>query len=321
VARLTEIERIFERHGLGAVRSVEPLRGGQLNVALRVNGTLVLRCRGAGFSTGSLRREAAVLERIHAKVPAAALIAVGSDEVLGDYLVQSWMPGQSLLRAWLVNPDAATREWWLRQWIEAMRAIHEQRFPLPGELRDGELREYSSWRSYVESRIRKRLDVLMRTPGADRNLVIAADRYLRRNAGVLEDGPFCLIHRDLHFGNVLVEGPRLSAILDFELAEVGPPDYELDTIYRFLQEPDQFAGPELAAHVTPVRFASVWVRLRRAYPTLFVPHLRERLQLYALDRSLSCLVRAYSGRWGGGDAVDAALARITEILQGRYGPA
>lgn len=319
MGRFQEVERVFARHGLGPVSTVQPLAGGQLNVALRV-GEYVLRYRETAFATGSLPREVAVLKRLNGRIRAPEVVASGVDDLLGEYIIQRWIPGQNLLQAWLDNPDVSVREWWIREWTEAVRALHEERFPRPGELVRGELREYPSWRNYVESRIRKRLDLLMRTPAADRALVLAAERYLRRQSGVLEDGPFCLIHRDLHFANVLVEGPHLAAILDFELAEVGPPDYELDAIFRFLRYPWLFAEAGKVAGVTPARFASVWIRLKRGYPELFVaPHLRERLCLYALDHDLSCLVQAYGGRWGD-TGLEVTLRRIGEILQGRYGP-
>jgi aminoglycoside phosphotransferase (APT) family kinase protein len=303
------VARLFSRHQLGAVRSVEALAGGQLNTALRVNGRYVLRCREAARSTGSLEREAVLLGRLEGQLPTARVVAYGLDELLGEYLLQSWVPGRSLLAAWIDNPDVPTREWWLEQWIEALRVIHQQRFPKPGELPRGELKEHATWRGYIEGRVRKRLDLLLRVPAMERELLLVAERYLRRHAGALEDGPFCLIHRDLHFANVLVEGPHLAAILDFELAESGPPDYELDTIYRFLRYPSHFAEPGVASRLSPARFASVWGRLKRGYPELFnVRHLRQRLCLYAL------------GQWGGGAAADPVLRRIRDIFDGQYGP-
>jgi aminoglycoside phosphotransferase (APT) family kinase protein len=325
VSQYSAIERLFARQKLDPVREVEPLEGGRLNEVVRVNGELVLRWRAAHRSTGSLIREAAILERLNGRVRAAEHVASGFDDVLGEFIIQRWVPGKDLLCSWLEVPDVTTREWWMLQWTEALRAIHQERFPKPGELPEGRLKEYPSWRNYIESRIRKRLDSLMRIPAMDRNLIIAAERYLRRQAPVLEDGPFCLIHRDLHFGNVLVSGPHLAAILDFELAEVGPPDYELDTIFRFLRYPSQYVRGTPPHRVTPQRFASVWFRLRRGYPELFaVSHLRERLALYALDHDLSCLIQVYGTRGTGVSGSDAiiewTLRRIGEILQHRYGP-
>lgn len=316
------IDRLFHRHGLGPIRSVEPLGGGQLNNVRRVNGALVLRCREASRSTGSLVREAAVSQRIQGRIPVPELIASGVDDLLGEYLIQKWVPGRSLLEAWIANPDVATREWWIVQWVAVLRALHEERFDQPGEFRGAEFKGAVSWRKYFEDRFRKRCDLLMRVPGADRELVLAAERFSRRLAPVLEDGPCCLIHRDMHFGNVLVDGPHLAALLDFELAEVGPPDYELDTIYRFLQHPALYAEAGAAQGLTASRFASVWIRLKRGYPELFtVRYLRERLSLYALDRELSCLLQVYRNAWGQERVVEEILGRIGVILQGRYGPA
>ena len=321
ISAFPTIDRVFRRHGLSPVLSVQPLAGGRLNQAARVSGDYVLRWRDAARATGSLKREVVVLERLKGRVRAPEVLASGVDDILGEYVIQRWLPGHNLLRAWLENPDVATREWWIREWIESIRAIHTERFPKPVELIGERPREFSSWRGYIETRIRKRLDSLMRTPSIDRGLILAAERYLRRQAPVLEDGPFCLIHRDLHFAYVLVEGPHLSASLDFELAEVGTPDYELDTIYRFLTFPSLYAEPDQAAAASPARFASVWVRLRRGYPELFtVRHLRERLSLYALDHDLSALAQAYSGRWSGESAVTTVLERIRTILEHRYGP-
>jgi aminoglycoside phosphotransferase (APT) family kinase protein len=319
--RYPEVERIFARHSLGAVSSVVPLAGGQLNTAVRVSDRFVLRYREPHLSTGSLRRETVVLKRLHGRVPTAEVLASGLDDILGEYVIQKWVPGVTLLEAWLENPDVSTREWWLTQWTASLRAIHEERFSQPGEWVDGELKAYPSWRSYMETRLRKRIDLLMRVPAMDRDLVLAAERYLRRKAPVLEDAPFCLIHRDLHFGNVLVKGPQLTAVLDFELAQVGPRDYELDAICRFLRYPWFYLPAGSPARVHPARFASVWMRLRRGYPELFAaPRLRERLCLYALDRELSCLIRAYAGRWGSDNGAEAALWRLGEIFADRYGP-
>lgn len=322
------VDRLFARLNLGPVKSVERLAGGQLNSAFRINGEWVLRCREAARVTGSLKREAAIIERLAGRVPTPEVHAQGLDESLGEYLLQRWVPGQNLFEAWLTTPDVGAREWWMRQFTASLQAIHQERYPLPGDLPSGELRPASSWRAYIEGRIRKRLDQLMRVPSMDRQMILAAEKYLRRMSPVLEDGPFCLIHRDLHFGNILVEGPKLTAILDFELAEVGPPDYELDTIYRFLHSPATFAADERCAGATPARFASVWARLKRGYPELFAArHLRERLSLYALDRDLSLLQQLSVGNglaWRSNEGAEAAVAatvrHVADILQDRYGP-
>jgi len=311
------MHRIFQRAGLGEVRSVEPLAGGSLNRVTRVNGEYVLRCRPPQCITGSLEREVLVLRELGGRVFTPAVVAHGLDEMLGEYLIQRWIPGRSLLSAWLANPDVPTREWWLEQWIAGMKAIHELRYPAPGEFTPAGFQPAYTWQVYFESRLQRRVDRLMRVQNSNRALVLAAERYVRRNRGALVDQPCCLIHRDLHFGNILVDGPRLAAFLDFELAEVGPLDYELDTILRFLTAPGGFADPAQAGETTPVRFASVWVRLKRGYPELFAaPHLPLRLSLYALDRALSRLLQCHNAGWGREEAREQICQEMDSLLQG-----
>lgn len=334
LSALTPVDRLLARHGLPPARTTEPLSGGRLNTVLRLDGELVLRCRDPHRATGSLLREAALLPRLAGLLPVPEVVAWGVDDLLGEYLLQTWLPGEPLLRAWLTHPDTATREWWIEGYVQALRALQSVSCSAPGELPRAPARPgapapdpatWPSWRACVEHRIRRRLHGLHRVPGVDRELLQAVERYLRRHSPALTDGPWCVVHRDLHFGNLLVEGPRVTAVLDFELAEAGPPDYELDTLWRFLDDPAQFAEVGGAAHATPARFASVWARLRRACPPLFaVPHLRVRLSLYALDHALSSLLQLQRRRGFGepASAVEeqALLRRLGDIFQGRYGP-
>jgi hypothetical protein len=144
MSRFAEVDRLFARHGLGPVTTVQPLPGGRLNHAVRVNATHVLRWRDPSRATGSLKREVGVLKRLGGRVPAPEVVASGLDEMLGEYVVQHYIPGENLLYAWLENPDVATREWWLMEWVAAIRGIHSERFPRPGEWSNGELKEASS---------------------------------------------------------------------------------------------------------------------------------------------------------------------------------
>lgn len=317
-----EISRLFARHRLGPVDEVAAVSGGRLNQVLRVNETLILRCRPPSIATGSLAREAAVLDILNGSVRTARVIASGLDDIVGEYIIQENVPGRTLLDAWLATPDVNYREWWLTQWIAAIQAIHEHALPGPGEFCGGSLKPATTWRSYVEGRIRTRVDALLRLPGADRPMLSAVEQHVRKHGRCLYDQPAVLIHRDIHFGNVMVDGADLTAVLDFELAEAGPVDYELDAIYRFLLQPWCYVPDGKAASITSRRFATVWPRLRRAYPAPFqTPQLRVRLGMYALDHALSSMLQAYSGRWrGGAPLAESAAGSVAAVLSGRYGP-
>lgn len=60
-----------------------------------------------------------------------------------------------------------------------------------------------------------------------------------------------IVHGDLRFGNLLYDGPRLTALLDWEMVHVGDPVEDLGWVYRALWTPERaLPFPEfLAAYV------------------------------------------------------------------------
>jgi aminoglycoside phosphotransferase (APT) family kinase protein len=248
--------------------------------------------------------EVVALDESGAAVPAACLIC-------------RRVPGETLARVWL-RAGPRQREWLLEQLAALLRALHEEAFPACGDLSGGELQPAASWSDYLQARLRRRLAIVRALPGAPAALLDAVEAHARRSTTALEAGAARLVHRDLHFGNVLVEGDRITALLDFEAAVAAPPDYELDQLARFLRWPALFLtelpGVEAAA------FRGVWTGLRCAYPDLFqVSHLEARLAVYSLEYDLAALRDCLTGVWD--EAVRRhVLARMEAALEQRISP-
>jgi aminoglycoside phosphotransferase (APT) family kinase protein len=71
--------------------------------------------------------------------------------------------------------------------------------------------------------------------GGDRPPIALGLAWLR--AHLPPPGPLAVLHGDLRIGNIMVEGGRLSAVLDWELAHLGDPNEDLAfgcmTVWRF----------------------------------------------------------------------------------------
>ena len=80
--------------------------------------------------------------------------------------------------------------------------------------------------------------------------------------------PQVLVHADAHFGNLLWHNGRISALLDFEGARPAPPDLELDTLLRFLREPQLFHWPSVPVTLTARDLDGFADELAYAYPAL-----------------------------------------------------
>lgn len=309
---LGDAQRLFDRHGLGVVHSLQPRSGGQINGVYLVNGRYILRLRPEEKKAGAFVTEETLFRRLRSRLPVPVVLACDTTRELlpVDYLVCARLPGDNLVRVWLTASERE-RRWLVLQLAEVMRALHEEAFPACGGFEAGALVPASSWRAYLSHRFQRRLLRVKMLPNADRDLMRALDACWRRHEPALQDRPPVLVHRDLHFGNLLVENHRISGVLDFEAAVAGPAEYELDQLRRFLHYPALFVEPELAPSVSPALFQSVWRWLREGYPELFaIPRLEPRLALYSLEYDLAALHDGYLGRWGAG-----GLAHVLERIR------
>jgi aminoglycoside phosphotransferase (APT) family kinase protein len=314
-----DVKRVFARHGLGPVRSVERLSGGQINAAYRVNGELVLRVRPVGKDGAAFRKEQVLYERLRGQVPVPEVVALDeSGETLpAAYLICKRLPGEALAGVWLwAGPRS--REWLLMQLAVMLRVLHDTPFPACGDLPGGELQPAANWHAYLDARLRRRLARVRALPGAPHSLLDAVEAFARRAAPALSAGAPCLVHRDLHFGNLLAQGDRITGLLDFEAAVAAPPDYELDQLARFLRWPSLFLTDRPG--VTPAAFRGVWSGLQRAYPELFrSPALPARLAVYSLEYDLASLHDCLTGLWDR-SVLQHVIARMAAALERKIAP-
>jgi aminoglycoside phosphotransferase (APT) family kinase protein len=233
------------------------------------------------------------------------------------FMVCRWIPGETLARVWPTT-GLRQRRWLLTQLAEMLRGIHEVEFPACGDLPGGELRPAESWSRYLDERFQRRLAIVRALPGAPHGLLDAVEAFQRSAGGPLTAGAPRLVHRDLHFGNILVDADRITALLDFEAAVAAPVDYELDQLARFVRRPALFLTdmPGVGAEA----FRGVWSGLRELYPELFHgPGLETRLAVYALEYELGGLRDCLTGVWDR-TVQQHVLARMEAALAKKVGP-
>ena len=101
-------------------------------------------------------------------------------------------------------------------------------------------------------------------------LIARACAWLDKNADRIATAPRTLVHGDFGFHNSLVDGDELSVILDWELAHVGNPAYDLGYLRhsvtdnavwaRFMQHYKKGGGPEFEADFVDyfTLFTGIW---------------------------------------------------------------
>ncbi len=139
------------------------------------------------------------------------LMASNSVEPLGNpYLICTEIPGETIVRKIYRGLDDAGRDGLLQQCAAALAAIHRAD-PAAADL--APVDPLAQWRT--------ELDEIGDTTAAFEWVF----RRLDRNRP--EPLPATLVHGDFRMGNLIIDGSRLAAVLDWELVHAGDPREDL----------------------------------------------------------------------------------------------
>jgi aminoglycoside phosphotransferase (APT) family kinase protein len=229
-----------------------------------------------------LRREARLGPRLPPEVHYPEIVAYGTGTGF-DWLVVRRQPGNVLSRCWTTMAPAQRRVA-VRQLAFMLRSLHATTASValddvgaPQLLQGGQ----------GQSPTAPLMDGLQRArslPNVDTGLIDALIELVRRTARALE--PFdvpTLIHGDLTFENVLWDGEKVTALIDFEWSRAAPADVDLDVLLRFCAYPALHVADDYAAQTKAEDYEDVPWWLREDYPQLFsFPHAVDRLRLFAI---------------------------------------
>ncbi|MBA2282030.1 MAG: phosphotransferase [Acidimicrobiia bacterium] len=230
-----------------------------------------------------LRREAELVEHLPAALHYPELLAVGVENG-ADWLVLRRRPGIPLVRCW-PGLDTDERRQAVRQVATAIAALHHTQAPLELATAKGAPHLLQPGPRATDPVIAG-LDRAAELPNVDRVAIAETVAWVRALRPALD--PFdstTLIHGDLHFQNVLWDGPRggVTAVLDLEFSRAAPPDLDLDVFLRFCAYPHLFVPVGREADARAEAYADVPAWFAEAYPELFAhPRLLDRLRLYSV---------------------------------------
>ncbi len=228
-----------------------------------------------------LRREAILGPTLPAEIGYPMVVAYGG-QMGADYLVLLRVPGRPLAHCWPEMTIAARRDA-IRQLASKLRRLHETPGPaqLPGIDAPQMLR--SDTLSPVMSLL-VALDQLRSMPYIDSGLMDDVERLVFELSSAIE--PFesqYLIHGDLTFENVLWDGRRITAVLDFEWSRPAPCDVDLDVFLRVCCLPKLHVADAYYDATRAEDYADVPWWMQEEYPELFaIPRQLDRLRLYSI---------------------------------------
>ncbi|MEO6987204.1 MAG: aminoglycoside phosphotransferase family protein [Aquihabitans sp.] len=241
--------------------------------AVRVNRDASLR----------LYRESVLSMALPASVGYPAMVQHGG-EVGSDWLILERVPGKPLSRWWPTMTEDDRRSA-VRQLAERLRTIHSIPCPrLDGLVDVPQLLDRAPTGQQAVGRLLNALRRLEKSPFVDAGVLRDTAHHIRDHAGALD--PFdatTIVHGDLTFENVLWDGEKITAMIDFEFARPGPADLDLDVLLRFCALPQLHVAPDYEDVTLASDYVDVPWWLAEDYPELFAhPRQFERVRVYSL---------------------------------------
>ena len=277
------VEAICRRENI-RIESFHPLKGGQVNQVFLVNNAYIIRIGTGEAAFERLRQETSLLQSLEGRICVPKVYAFGQYGE-NSYQIQGFVRGEKLHWVWKeLTPEQ--KDQIIADLSSGLKLLHQR--TSTGYGRVGGKKIYPNWMGYCDDYLESTLDELrayqVKLDPAVVELIL--ERF-ERDKEWLREGTACLIHRDLWLGNILVEGGRITAILDFEFSMYAPVDYELLLVEEFCLYPNDFAedGKEV---FSAADFSEYLGLLKKHYPGMFAfQNLRKRLDLYHLIYALS----------------------------------
>jgi aminoglycoside phosphotransferase (APT) family kinase protein len=224
-----ELERIWEAHGLGAVRSVVSPRRGGVNRCFIVNEELVIRFDIRGTAAGRFGNEKVAYETLGPSgvpVPEAVCLDESRTLVPYDFLIVTRLRGETAIDSWPSLSEAERCQ--LATEAGRWQAIlHGHTFERFGSLRAIGSGGFPTWRAYLHDYYERYARQASDLGVMDSPTLARITALLERHHSLFESvTTAALLHSDYHFENILQDRGHVTGIIDFEWAHTGDPAFD-----------------------------------------------------------------------------------------------
>lgn len=189
----------------------------------------------------SRRIEVEALRHLDRALPIATPRVLAEGELEGwPYFVATRVPGVPIDQVW-ENAGPGLRQRLAAQLGEAIRVMHS--VPLPAATRNGVHSEggpSADWVDFVELQ-RARALGRERAHGLDPARLAELERFLSATDHLEPRRRLAFLHTQIGPSHALVEGDRVTGLIDFGEAMVGDPEYDLAAVGLFVTRGDRSA--------------------------------------------------------------------------------
>ena len=284
------VEKIFESHGLGKVKSVANIEIGFTNKIYLVNASFILKvCEDEG-NEQKFEIEVFFYNIFKAKIPVPEISVFDkSKSIYGKFfMIYPKIEGDNLYAKWhLLNNEE--RKIIIKQLCDILKVINKS--PNDEFLQKFDVNFSDNWHDKILNQIQNSLKKIEEKKLLSPEFIKVIKKFAEDNHNVLKEQKLALVYWDAHFDNILVQDTKIVGILDFERTEVSSMDFVLDIVKRMVEYPKKYMSEKFEKFAKKEDYAHLLDWFQEFYPELFdFKNLDKRLDLYAVEHDLDTLI-------------------------------
>jgi aminoglycoside phosphotransferase (APT) family kinase protein len=232
----SQIHLIFEKHNLDSVTNIQKIPIGFVNKVYSINNKFILKICSDSFNEPFFEKEVFFYKKFQGKIKVPKIILVDTSKTLikNFYMIYEKLKGNTLYSTWkdLENHE---RRGIIKELSEMLSIIHHT--PFNDFIQDFNVEPKIDWCEKILNNIEYSLSIVELKKAIPSDFIQEIRNYVKENQFSLKEQTIGLIHKDVHFDNLLIDNQSLSGFIDFERVELGSIDYELDSILRMVSNP------------------------------------------------------------------------------------
>lgn len=125
------------------------------------------------------------------------------------------------------------------------------------------------------------------------------EAYFKKHVGIFDDGESVFVHADTHMGNILHEGDKMTALLDFDYSLKAPKERALISLFGFIDSPQQFVeGTKDFSRFKGKNFYHLAPLLKEKFLEILAdPQLARKLNIIGIKDGIMWVSQNWSADW------------------------
>ena len=284
------VEKIFESHGLGKVKSVANIEIGFTNKVYLVNDSFILKVCEDKSNEQKFETEVFFYNFFKDKIPVPKIkVFDKSKNIYGKFfMIYPKIEGDNLYAKWhLLNNEQ--RKIIIKQLCDILKVINKS--PYDEFLQKFDVNFSDNWHDKILNQIQNSLKKIEEKKLLSPEFIKVIKKFVDDNHNVLKEEKPALVYWDAHFDNILVQETKIVGILDFERTEVSSLDFVLDIVKRMVEYPKKYMSEKFEKFAKKEDYAHLLDWFQEFYPELFgFENLDKMLDLYAVEHDLDTLI-------------------------------